>query len=45
MGILTNKKHFLHEHLTFIESIGIDGKDGGFKKFLNELGISNNGES
>jgi len=42
MGILTNKKHFLHEHLTFIESTGIDGKNGGFNKFLIDLGISNN---
>lgn len=45
MGILTNKKHFLHDCLTFIESMDIDGKDGGFDKFLTELGISNKGEN
>jgi hypothetical protein len=45
MRILTNKKHFLHEHLTFIESVGINGKDGGFNKFLTDLGISNKGEN
>ena len=45
MGILNNKKHFLHEHLTFIESVGIHGKHNGFRNFLTELGISNNGEN
>ncbi|MEM9681128.1 MAG: hypothetical protein AAF901_12470 [Bacteroidota bacterium] len=45
MGIFTNKKHFLHECLTFAESTGIHGKEGGFNKFLNGLGISNGGES
>ena len=45
MGILNNKEHFLHEHLTFIESVGINGKDGGFNKFLTDLGISNKGEN
>ncbi|WP_431124698.1 hypothetical protein [Flagellimonas flava] len=45
MGIFKNKKHFLHEHLTFIESIGIDGKSGGLNKFLSGLGISNSGKN
>jgi len=45
MNIFKNKKHFLHEHLTFLESTGIDGRDGGFNKFLTKLGISNSGEN
>lgn len=45
MAIFDNKKHFLHEHLTFLESTGIDGKNGGFKKFLTKLGINNSGEN
>lgn len=43
MGIFTNKKHFLHEHLTFMESTEIDGKNAGQHKFLANLGISNHG--
>ncbi|WP_296386054.1 hypothetical protein [Winogradskyella sp.] len=43
MTIFTNKKHFLHQHLTFIESTGKDGKDSKFNKFLTDLGVSNNG--
>ena len=45
MGILTNKEHFLHKYLTFIESTGIEGKDNGFDKFLTGLGIKNKGDS
>jgi|GEM_PF-2234651 len=43
MSILKNKKHFLHEHLTFIESYGIDGKNGGFNSLLEQLGIKTGG--
>ncbi|MGJ8734597.1 MAG: hypothetical protein ACSHW4_15685 [Cellulophaga sp.] len=45
MNIFDNKKHFLHEHLTFLESTGIEGKDGGFNKFLTKLGINNSREN
>lgn len=34
-----NPKHFLHEHLTFLESTGIDGKDKGFERYLESKGI------
>ena len=44
MGVFTNKRHFLRKNLTFIESLGIEGKNGGFNRFLFDLGISNNGE-
>lgn len=39
MSIFTNKKHFLHQHVTFLESTGIDGKDGGHTQFLTSLGL------
>jgi hypothetical protein len=40
MSIFNNKKHFLHQYISYIESTGIDGKNGGFNQFLSELGIS-----
>ncbi len=43
MSILDNKKHFLHKHLTFIASIGIEGKNDGFYNWLAKLGICNSG--
>lgn len=43
MSIFNNKKHFLHKHLTFIESTGVQGKDGGLTQFLTSLGIPNTG--
>ena len=43
MSIFNNKEHFLHEHLTFLETTDIEGKDSGFNKFLSSLGISNQG--
>lgn len=45
MSIINNKKHFLHEHLTFLESVGKDGKNGGFINLLKELGIKTNGKN
>jgi len=45
MSILNNKKHFLHEHLTYIESIGKEGRNDGFSKFLEQLGIATGGNS
>jgi len=44
MTFFSNEKHFLHEHLTFLESTGGDGKDGKFAKFLADHGISATGE-
>jgi hypothetical protein len=44
MTFYNNINHFLHKHLTFIESTGIDGKNGRFNKFLFELGISASAE-
>ena len=43
MTFFRNKKHFLHQHLTFLESTGIDGKDGKFLNFLADKGISTKG--
>ena len=39
MSIINNKKHFLHEHLTFLESYGQEGGNGGFENLLKQLGI------
>lgn len=36
--------HFLHNNLTYIESIGIEGKNGVFHKFLADKGICVKGE-
>jgi hypothetical protein len=44
MTILDNNKHFLHKHLSFLESTGIHGKDGGYIKFLADKGVSAIGE-
>lgn len=45
MSIIQNKKHFLHNHLTEITSIEIEGKNGGFENFLTELKIKNSGQN
>lgn len=45
MGIFENKKHFLHNHLTEMVSIGIEGKNEGFENFLTELKVSNSGQN
>ncbi|SFS91134.1 hypothetical protein SAMN04487906_2047 [Zhouia amylolytica] len=45
MSILENKKHFLHKHLTFLESYGKEGKNGGFENLLKQLGIKVGGKS
>ena len=45
MSIIDNKKHFLHEHLTFLESYGKEGKNKGFEKLLKQLGIKTGGKS
>jgi len=45
MSIINNKKHFLHEHLTFIESYGQEGGNGGFENLLKQLGIKVGGKS
>ncbi len=45
MGIITNKNHFLHKYLKFIESIEIEGKNGGFELYLNNLNISISGQN
>jgi hypothetical protein len=43
--MFNNDKHFLHKHLSFLESTGVQGKDGGFAKFLSEKGINATGEN
>lgn len=45
MTFYNNKKHFLHERLTFLESIGREGKNGDFTDFLEELGIKTGGDN
>jgi hypothetical protein len=45
MSILTNKKHFLHKHLTKIESLGRKGKNNEFVHFLKELGVKTGAEN
>jgi hypothetical protein len=45
MSIINNKIHFLHNHLTEINSIEIDGKNGGFENFLTKLKIKNTGQN
>lgn len=45
MGIINDKKHFLQKHVTFIESVGIEGKQDGFSKFLTNLKINNSGKN
>lgn len=45
MTFFNNKKHFLHDHLTFLESFGREGKEGGFMDYLNELGINASGKN
>lgn len=45
MSIIKNKKHFLHNQLSPIISIEIEGKNGGFESFLNELNIQNSGKN
>lgn len=45
MTFYNNKKHFLHEHLTFLESLGREGKNGGFPDFLEEIGIKTGGDN
>ncbi|UKN00186.1 hypothetical protein K6119_10625 [Paracrocinitomix mangrovi] len=37
-----NPKHFLHEHLTFLESTGIEGKNSGFENFFAKKGVQYN---
>jgi len=44
MGILDNKRHFLQEYLTYVESTGLEGKDGGIHRFLTSLGIRCTGD-
>ena len=39
MSVLENNKHFLHEHISFIESTSIEGKCGGYNRFLTNLGV------
>jgi hypothetical protein len=39
MTFFNNDKHFLHKHLSFLESTEILGKDGGFTNFLLAKGI------
>ena len=43
MSIITNKKHFLHEHLTFLESVGVEGKNGGWNHFLSKFNVPSTG--
>lgn len=43
MAFYDNKNHFLHKHLTFLESIGRQGKNDGFSLLLKEIGIEANG--
>lgn len=45
MSIIDNKEHFLREHLTFLESYGKEGKNGGFTQLLEHLGIKTGGQS
>lgn len=45
MTFYDNKKHFLHDHLTFLESIGQQGKDGGFTDYLKSIGIKVSGRN
>ena len=45
MGVFKNKNHFLHKHLTSIQSINVEGKNDGFQNFLTNLGIKNTGEN
>ncbi len=45
MGFFENKNHFLHKHLTNIQSINVDGKNEGFQNFLTNLGINNTGQN
>lgn len=39
MSFYNNKEHFLHTHLTFLESSGIQGENDGFENFLLERNI------
>lgn len=45
MSVFTNKQHFLHGYVSFMESTGMQGKNHGFSRFLKDLRISCNGES
>lgn len=45
MTFYDDRKHFLHKHLTFLESLEREGKNGGFRDLLEELGIKTGGES
>ena len=45
MTFYDNKKHFLHNHLTFLESIGQQGKDDGFTNYLKSIGIKVSGKN
>ncbi len=40
MGFFNNHKHFLRQHLSFLESTGLEGKEGGFTSYLREIGIN-----
>lgn len=43
MSFFNNEKHFLHQHLTYLESIGMEGRDGRFVQFLADKGIPTTG--
>jgi hypothetical protein len=45
MTFYNNKKHFLHDHLTFLEPLGQLGKDGGFADHLKRIGIKISGKN
>jgi len=44
MSIINNKKHFLHEHLTFLEPYLQECGKGGFESLLKQLGIKVGGK-
>ena len=39
MSFYNNEKHFLHEYLTQVESLDMEGGNNGFESYLKNLGI------